>query len=44
MYVGANLCQGKLEVDCTIIKYGSTTEVCARTYVHLRISKAFMMK
>ena len=49
MYVGANLCQCKLEVcqlkavDCTIIKYEPTTEVCARTYMHLRISKAFVM-
>lgn len=49
MYVGANLCQCKLEVhrvrtvDCTVIKCGPTTEVCVRTYMHLRISKAFVM-
>jgi len=30
-------------VDCTIIKYGPTTEVCARTCMHLRISKALVM-
>lgn len=49
MYVVANLCRCKLEVcqrkakGCTIRKYGSTTQVCARTYVHVVISKASMM-